>query len=239
MNENFNGFNCENKVFRPVENVYISGMNNSTYIYSSANTIKVNGMNQRVFCHYPNSRVNGIIIAGANNIIYLNQNSRNCNQNVSGANNRIIFTEQQNDNNRDNHQHNLNPYINAYNNNINPNNDNHLNERNDNNNINESNINNQDNDLGSAPIVHNVRNINNDEFLYSNRYDHDVIDEIKCSICLTNFKNDSLVKKMQCGHIYHKSCVEKLLERQIRDNNHPFCLICFQWEMQDKINGGN
>ena len=39
--------------------------------------------------------------------------------------------------------------------------------------------------------------------------------------------------------LYHKLCVEQLLERQIRDNNHPFCLICFQWEMQDKKNGGN
>ena len=64
------------------------------------------------------------------------------------------------------------------------------------------------------------------------------IDEEKCNICNTKFNNNDNIKKMECGHIYHKYCLDKFLERQINrdDNNTPLCLICFQWEMQDNIN---
>ena len=102
MNENFNGMNSENRVYRPVDNVLIRGLNNRTYIYSSVGSIEVNGLNQQIYCNYANSRVNSIKINGMNNTVYINRNSNLCAQDISGANNRIIFTDIQNDNNYSN-----------------------------------------------------------------------------------------------------------------------------------------
>ena len=242
MFENFSGMNCENRLYRPIDSLNISGSNNKTYIYSSVNSIKVNGINQRIYCNFINSRVNTIYITGMNNIIYLNHNSNFCTQNISGANNRIIFTDNQNDNNAGDQQFNNGYQIYQRNlggpgllgNNQNP--DNQIN--NDRNNDN-----NESNDYPSAPINTN-NNSNNlinsiNEFLYEKRYDYDIIDEEKCNICNTKFNNNDNIKKMECGHIYHKYCLDKFLERQRNNDNLPLCLICFQWEMQDSINKRN
>ena len=244
MNENFSGMNSENRVFRPVNSVLIGGANNRTYIYSSVNSIQVNGLNQLVYCNYTNSRVNSIRLNGMNNTVYINRNSNLCVQDVNGANNRIILTDIQNDN------------INYINNNNMINSDNNIQNRLDigapisnrnlehsaalirgNLNINNSNLN-LNHDYPSAPINMNVEN----EFIYEKRYEHDdIIEDDKCNICNIKFNNKDTIKKMQCGHIYHKFCLDKYLERQINhdDNNIPLCLICFQWEMQDNINRGN
>jgi hypothetical protein len=245
MNENFSGMNSENRVFRPVNSVLIGGANNRTYIYSSVNSIQVNGLNQLIYCNYTNSRVNSIRLNGMNNIVYINRNSNLCVQDVNGANNRIILTDIQNDNNN---------HIDNYNNNM-INSNNNIQNRLDigapisnrnlehsaalirgNLNINNSNLN-LNHDYPSAPINMNVEN----EFIYEKRYEHDdIIEDDKCNICNIKFNNNDTIKKMQCGHIYHKFCLDKFLERQInRDNNTPLCLICFQWEMQDNINRRN
>ena len=259
MNENFNGMNSENRVYRPVDNVLIRGLNNRTYIYSSVGSIEVNGLNQQIYCNYANSRVNSIKINGMNNTVYINRNSNLCAQDISGANNRIIFTDIQNDNNYNNNNYNNNNINNNHMNNSN-NIEHHLdigvqipqrnlehsaalirgnlNINNSNLNINQSNqINNEENnDYPEAPI----NNINN-EFIYEKRYEHEnIIEDEKCNICNIKFNNNDIIKSMQCGHIYHKFCLDKFLERQInRDNNTPLCLICFQWEMQDNINRKN
>ena len=299
MNENFNGMNSQNSVHRPVDTITINGMNNRTYIYSSVNIIQVYGSNQLIFCNYTNSRVNSINLTGMNNTVYINRNSNFCTQNVYGLNNRIIFTDIQNDNNfRENQINNFNNLDfniqnsqgvlggssallgNNQNNNDN-NNDNNLNENNNNNNINNSNNNNdldnandnnnindninqsnnrdmnqnRNNENESENIInlpssgsinfnnnnHSMNNCNNsinndDEFLYEKRYDHDVIEDDKCNICNTKFKNNDIITKMQCGHIYHKFCHDKFKERQINNANFPLCLVCFQWEMQDSMN---
>ena len=246
MNENFSGMNSENRVFRPVNSVFISGANNRTYIYSTVNSIQVNGLNQLIYCNYVNSRVNSIKLNGMNNTVYINRNSNLCVQDVSGANNRIILTDIQNDNN-----HNISNNNNNNNHMINSNN--YIQNRIDigapisnrnlehsaalirgNLNIKNSNLN-LNHDYPSAPINMNVEN----EFIYEKRYEHDdIIEDDKCNICNIKFNNNDTIKKMQCGHIYHKFCLDKFLERQINrdDNNTPLCLICFQWEMQDNIN---
>ena len=263
MNENFNGMNSENRVFRPVNSVFIGGTNNRTYIYSSVNLIQVNGLNQLVYCNFANSRVNSIKLNGMNNTVYINQNSNSCVQDVNGANNRIILTDIQYDNNshiNNNNDNNNNNHMINSNNNI----QNHfdigapisnrnlghsavlirgnLNINNSNLNLNHNNQRNQeeDNNYPSAPI--NIINNNNanieNEFIYEKRFDRDdIIDDDKCNICNIKFNNNDIIRTMQCGHIYHKFCVDKLLERQIKDdNNIPLCFVCFQWEMQDNIN---
>ena len=85
-----------------------------------------------------------------------------------------------------------------------------------------------------------LQNNNNDlnhleEFSYKDRYDHDVIDNDKCIICFTNFNRDDIIQKLQCGHIYHKFCLERFSQSQIKNENFPLCLICLQWELQDKL----
>ena len=266
MNENFNGMNSENRVFRPVNSVFIGGTNNRTYIYSSVNIIQVNGLNQLVYCNFANSRVNSIKLNGMNNTVYINQNSNSCLQDVNGANNRIILTDIQYDNNshiNNNNDNNNNNHMINSNNNI----QNHfdigvpisnrnlghsaalirgnLNINNSNLNLNYDNQRNQeeDNNYPSAPInIINNNNVNmENEFIYEKRFDRDdIIDDDKCNICNIKFNNNDIIRTMQCGHIYHKFCVDKLLERQIKDdNNIPLCLVCFQWEMQDNINRRN
>ena len=266
MNENFNGMNSENRVFRPVNSVFIGGTNNRTYIYSSVNLIQVNGLNQLVYCNFANSRVNSIKLNGMNNTVYINQNSNSCLQDVNGANNRIILTDIQYDNNshiNNNNDNNNNNHMINSNNNI----QNHfdigapisnrnlghsaalirgnLNINNSNLNLNHNNQRNQeeDNNYPSAPInIINNNNVNmENEFIYEKRFDRDdIIDDDKCNICNIKFNNNDIIRTMQCGHIYHKFCVDKLLERQIKDdNNIPLCLVCFQWEMQDNINRRN
>ena len=242
MNQNINGMNSENRIYRRIDSLNIGGMNNRTHIYSSVNTIYVNGINQIIYCDYENSRVNTININGMNNIVYINNHSNLCTQNIHGANNRIILNNRvpnQDNFNLHNSERNVGeaPALlgnnrNINNSNINLNNDNH-------NNNEEENVNNRD--YPSAPININNNNVNNEnEFTYERRHDYDVIEDKKCNICNTNFNNNNIIKKMECGHIYHKYCLEKFIERQInRDANLPLCLICFQWEMQDNINREN
>ena len=287
MNENFNGMNGENSVYRPINVVSIQGMNNRTYIYSQVNEIKVYGTNQEIFCNYINSRVNSINLNGMNNIVYINHNSQFCRQNICGFNNRIIFTEIQNENNMRNNPANINQSLSGRvlggssflsgsnqdnNNNLNNISNNNLNNsRNVNNNLNNSNnnynsINNSNNHMNNEDNIdrnQNSNRINNEEgnrslpfsdsmnfnilsssnivnreieFLYEKRFEHDIIDDEKCNICNTKFKNDDIITKMECGHIYHKFCQDKFKERQINNANYPLCFICFQWELQDSIN---
>ena len=59
------------------------------------------------------------------------------------------------------------------------------------------------------------------------------------SICFTKFNNDDIIKKLECGHIYHKYCIERFSQTQIRKDNYPLCLICFQWELQDNMQKKN
>ncbi|XP_071730071.1 probable E3 ubiquitin-protein ligase XERICO [Rutidosis leptorrhynchoides] len=34
----------------------------------------------------------------------------------------------------------------------------------------------------------------------------------ECSVCLVEFKPDSEINRLSCGHVFHKSCVEKWLK---------------------------
>ncbi|KAF8119023.1 hypothetical protein N665_0001s0079 [Sinapis alba] len=34
----------------------------------------------------------------------------------------------------------------------------------------------------------------------------------ECSVCLSNFEEDSDVNKLKCGHLFHKTCLEKWID---------------------------
>jgi hypothetical protein len=120
------------------------------------------------------------------------------------------------------------------NNNVNNNNENNNNVNNDNNNSNQNNQNNfvtvDGNNLNNSEL-HDL-----EEFTFNERYQHDVIDNDKCLICNLKFKGDDIIKKLQCAHIYHKDCLTRLSQSQIKNENYPICLICLQWELKDKMN---
>ena len=43
-----------------------------------------------------------------------------------------------------------------------------------------------------------------------------------CSVCLEEFKEDDIIKKLNCNHIFHKDCLEPWL------NNNRNCPLCRQ-----------
>ena len=44
-----------------------------------------------------------------------------------------------------------------------------------------------------------------------------------CMICLTKFKNDEIVLKLVCNHIFHKKCLEKWLNEKKKEKKCPNC----------------
>ena len=100
-----------------------------------------------------------------------------------------------------------------------------------NDNNNQINQNNEQNNF--LTVGNNQNNENIDQFSYNDRFKYDIIDGDKCIICFTQFKNSDIIKKLQCGHIYHKFCLETFSKNQI--GNQPLCLICLQWQLQDQI----
>ena len=47
--------------------------------------------------------------------------------------------------------------------------------------------------------------------------------ENNCSICLEEFKNQDILKKLNCNHIFHKDCLEPWI-----NNNNLNCPLCRQ-----------
>ena len=50
----------------------------------------------------------------------------------------------------------------------------------------------------------------------------DELPENNCSICLEEFKNEDILKKLTCDHIFHKDC----LQPWINNNNNKTCPLC-------------
>lgn len=44
--------------------------------------------------------------------------------------------------------------------------------------------------------------------------------EDTCSICQTKFEVNSPVRVLECGHFYHKECIDEWFQ------NHKICCIC-------------
>ena len=44
--------------------------------------------------------------------------------------------------------------------------------------------------------------------------------ENNCSICLDEFKNEDILKKLNCSHIFHKDCLAPWI------NNNKSCPLC-------------
>ena len=50
---------------------------------------------------------------------------------------------------------------------------------------------------------------------------NDELPENNCSICLEEFKNEDILKKLNCTHIFHKDCLGIWI-----NNNNKTCPLC-------------
>ena len=159
------------------------------------------------------------------------QNNNNQNNNINNSNN----------NNNNNLINNSNSNYNILNDSNSNNNNNNMPKSVDNNN-NQNSKSNSNKNVGLATVASDDDNdaLNSlEEFTYSNRYQHDVNEGDQCLICYTKFNKDDIVQKLQCGHFYHKYCLKRFNQNQVKNENYPVCLICLQWELQDQINRRN
>lgn len=46
------------------------------------------------------------------------------------------------------------------------------------------------------------------------KYSELITDEIKCAICINEFKNNDLIRDIKCKHIFHKECIDKWLKEE-------------------------
>jgi len=51
----------------------------------------------------------------------------------------------------------------------------------------------------------------------------DELPENNCSICLEEFKNEDILKKLNCDHIFHKDCLQPWINN---NNNNKTCPLC-------------
>ena len=51
------------------------------------------------------------------------------------------------------------------------------------------------------------------------------MEEEICCICLSEFKNKEIVKKLECGHFYHKSCIDSWIVSSTKNYTY-FCPLC-------------
>ena len=49
----------------------------------------------------------------------------------------------------------------------------------------------------------------------------DNIDNITCSICIEELSSDSTIRKLNCGHAYHKQCIDRWWN--FKHNRCPNC----------------
>ena len=67
--------------------------------------------------------------------------------------------------------------------------------------------NNKDNNIDNNNDNNNNKNDNNN----NNKNDNDENKE-ECTICLEEFKNKQILRKLKCGHMFHTKCIDKWLK---------------------------
>jgi hypothetical protein len=65
------------------------------------------------------------------------------------------------------------------------------------------------------------------------------VNEDTCVICLNQFEADEYTRRLPCGHVYHKGCIDDYFSRQINSSfenvtqsleneKNPICAVCRQ-----------
>lgn len=223
-----------------VNEVSISGMNNCIYINSRSRNIRQynNGMNcQIIFTDIkPNDE-------DYNNII-------NIKHNINSNHNNNVYENNSNDNNsnnmnNDNVQDSKVSNSNSQNNEfmlLGESNEQKVEESNENGRDQNSKDNNMNQDNKSilqnqnGPEDNIKEKILNElpKFCFKDRLNYDVKQGDLCGICEQKFKNDDIVRRLKCGHIYHIKCLRKFSETQEMNDKFPMCLSCLKKSLFDK-----
>lgn len=71
-------------------------------------------------------------------------------------------------------------------------------------------------------LIHINKNENIPKTLLNKRLINQIelCNNLKCSICLNEFENDSVISVLNCGHIFHYDCIEPWVKK------HPTCPMC-------------
>lgn len=56
-----------------------------------------------------------------------------------------------------------------------------------------------------------------------------------CTICLGDFVDECLIRKLMCSHIFHKDCIESWIKTNI--NHSPRCPVCNVELAKEKLQG--
>ena len=64
------------------------------------------------------------------------------------------------------------------------------------------------------------KNISTSNQIETVKFDIDYSKFFQCGICMDSFFDGEMVKKLPCGHIYHKDCLSQWIQTK---NNCPFC----------------
>jgi hypothetical protein len=64
------------------------------------------------------------------------------------------------------------------------------------------------------------KNISTSNQIETVKFDIDYSKFFQCGICMDSFYDGEMVKKLPCGHIYHKDCLNQWI---LTKNNCPFC----------------
>ena len=64
------------------------------------------------------------------------------------------------------------------------------------------------------------KNISTSNQIENVKFDIDKSHFFQCGICMDSFYDEEMVKKLPCGHIYHKDCLSQWMQTK---NKCPFC----------------
>jgi hypothetical protein len=70
-------------------------------------------------------------------------------------------------------------------------------------------------------IVPHIKDEKNDILIELKTTTFTLNEPSSCTICLEEFIQDEIVNETNCGHFYHKNCMEKILNNKIK--NCPVC----------------
>lgn len=50
--------------------------------------------------------------------------------------------------------------------------------------------------------------------------------DIECCICCENVKTNEYIRELNCGHVFHKKCIDKWLLSSMKEKETVSCPIC-------------
>jgi response regulator of citrate/malate metabolism len=52
------------------------------------------------------------------------------------------------------------------------------------------------------------------------------VEKCDCIVCCEDNKKNDITRKLQCGHIYHRKCIDKWIKQKWAEKKEPDCPMC-------------